>query len=97
MKIENRKHLGTLYNIVKDTWELFQEDFDGDPDLKFSSHYEDLTLLQDHLQSLIGLDPTIVYPYEINFHTTAMNILKNENECALDRLGRSNSRKREYE
>ena len=97
MKIENRKHLDTLHNIVKDTWELFQEDFDGDPDLEFSSHYEDLTLLQDHLQSLISLDPTIVYPYEINLHTTAMNILKNENECALDKLGRSNASKRENE
>ena len=97
MKIENRKHLDTLYDIVRDSWELFQEDFDGDPDLEFSSHYEDLTLLHDHFQSLIGLDPTIVYPYEINFHTTAMNILKNENQCALDRLEKSNSHKMGYE
>ena len=56
-----------------------------------------LTLLHDYLQSLIGLGPTIIYPYEINFHTTAMNILKNENECALDKFGKSNPNKREYE
>ena len=56
-----------------------------------------LTLLHDYLQSLIGLGPTIIYPYEINFNTTAMNILKNENECALDKFGKRNSNKREYE
>ena len=78
-------------------WELFQEDVYGDPNLKFSSHWEDLTLLHDHFQSLIGLDPTIVFPYETVFHTIAMNILKNENECALDRFGKSNPNKREYE
>ena len=65
---------------MRDSWELFQEDFDSEPNLEFSSHYKDSTLLHNHLQSLIGLDPIIVYPYEINFHTTAMNILKNENE-----------------
>ena len=97
MKIENRKHLDTLYDIVKDSWELFQEDFDGDPGLEFGSHYKNLTLLHDHLQSSIGLNPTIVYSYEINFHTTAMNIFKNENECALDRLGKTNSHKMRYE
>ena len=77
MKIENRKRLDTLYDIVRDSWELFQEDFDGEPNLEFSSHYKDLTLPHNHLQSLIGLDLIIIYPYEINFHTTAMNILKN--------------------
>ena len=40
MKSENRKHLDTLYDIVRDSWELFQEDFDSDSDLEFSSHYE---------------------------------------------------------
>ena len=50
MKIENKKHLETLYDIVRDTWELFQQDFEGDPDLEFSSDYEDLTLLHDHLK-----------------------------------------------
>ena len=94
MKIENKKHLETLYDIVRDTWELFQQDFEGDPDLEFSSDYEDLTLLHDHSKSLVNLDPTIVYPYKINFHEKIMRILKNENELALDRLGRSNSRKR---
>ena len=97
MKIEDKEHLETLYGIVRDTWELFQQDFEGDPDLEFSSDYEDLTLLHDHLKSLVNLDPTIVYPYEINFHEKVMRILKNENECALDRLGKSNSNKREYE
>jgi hypothetical protein len=57
----------------------------------------DLTLLHDHFQSLICLDPTIVYPYEINFQTIAMNILKNENECALNRFRKSTPNKREYE
>ena len=64
MKIENKKHLETLYDIVRDTWELFQQDFEGDPDLEFSSDYEDL----------------------INFHENVMRILRNENECALERL-----------
>ena len=97
MKIVNKEHLETLYDIVRDTWELFQQDFEGDPDLALSSDYEGLTLLHDHLKSLVNLDPTIVYPYEINFHGKVMRILKNENECALDRLGKSNSHKREYE
>ena len=94
MKIVNKEHLETLYEILKDTWELFQQDFEADPDLEFSSDYEDLTLLHDHLKSLVNLDPIIVYPYKINFHEKIMRILKNENELALDRLGRSNSRKR---
>jgi len=86
MKIENKKHFETLYDIVRDTWELFQQDFEGDPDLEFSSDYEDLTLLHNHLKSLVNLDPTIFYPYEINFHEKVMRILRNENECALERL-----------
>ena len=94
MEIANKEHLETLYDILNDTWELFQQDFEGDPDLEFSSDYEDLTLLHDHLKSLVNLDPTIVYPYKINFHEKIMRILENENELALDRLGRSNSRKR---
>ncbi|MCH2392737.1 MAG: hypothetical protein MK238_09425 [Nitrospinales bacterium] len=90
MKIENKEHLETLYDIVRDTWELFQQDFEGDPDLELSSDYEDLTLLHDHLKSLVNLDPTIVYPYEINFHEKVMRILRNENECALERLKNKN-------
>ena len=86
MKIDNKEHLETLYDIVKESWELFQQDFEGDPDLEFSSDYEDLTLLHDHLKSLVNLDPTIFYPYEINFHEKVMRILRNENECALERL-----------
>ena len=86
MKIENKEHLETLYDIVRDTWELFQQDFEGDPELEFSSDYEALTLLHDHLKSLVNLDPTIVYPYEINFNEKVMRILRNENECALERL-----------
>ena len=96
MEIANKEHLETLYDILNNTWELFQQDFEGDPDLEFSSDYEYLTLLHDHLKSLVDLDPTIAYPYEINLHEKAMRILKNENECALDRLGKSNSNKREY-
>ena len=91
MKIENKEHLEILYNIVRNTWELFQQDFDGDPDLEFSSNYEDLTLLHDHLKRLVNLDSTIVYPYEINFHKKVMHILRNENECALERLRGKNS------
>ena len=91
MKIENKEHLEILYNIVRNTWEVFQRDFDGDPDLEFSSNYEDLTLLYDHLKKLVNLDPTIVYPYEINFHKKVMHILRNENECALERLRGKNS------
>jgi hypothetical protein len=86
MEIKNKKHLKTLHNIVTDTWELFQQDFEGDPSLEMSSDYEDLTLLHGHLKSLVNLDPTIVYPYEINFHEKVMRILRNENKCALDRL-----------
>ena len=86
MKIKNKEHLKTLYDIVRDTWELFQQDFEGDPDLEFGSDYENLTLLHNHLKSLVDLDPTIVYPYKINFHEKIMRILKNENECALERL-----------
>ena len=86
MKIEDKEHLETLYDIVRDTWELFQQDFEGDPDLEFSSNYEDLTLLYDHLKNLVNLDPAIVYPYEINFYEKVMRILRNENECALERL-----------
>ena len=86
IKIENKKHLETLYDIVRDTCELFQQDFEGDPGLEFSSDYKDLTLLHDHLKSLVNLDPTIFYPYEINFHEKVMRILRNENECALERL-----------
>ena len=65
MKIKNKEHLETLYDIVSDTWNLFQQDFEGDPGLEFSPDYEDLTLLHDHLKSLVNLDPTIVYPYEM--------------------------------
>jgi hypothetical protein len=86
MKIENTEHLKILYDIVRDTWELFQQDFEGDPALELSSDYEDLTLLYDHLKILVNLDPTIVYPYEIKFHEKIMHILRNENECALERL-----------
>ena len=86
MKIDNKEHLETLYDIVRVTWELFQQDFEGDPGLEFSSDYEDLTLLHDHLKKLVNLDPTIVYPYEINFHEKVMRILRNENECALKKL-----------
>ena len=39
--------------------------------------YEDLTLLHDHLKSLVNLPPTIAYPYEINFHEKVMRILRN--------------------
>jgi len=90
MEIEDKVHLENLYDIVRDTWELFQQDFEGDPDLKFGSDYEDLTLLHDHLKSLVALDPTIVYPYEIIFYEKAMRILRNENECALQRLKNKN-------
>jgi len=90
MTIENKKHLETLYDIVRDTWKFFQQDFEGDPDLEFSSDYEDLTLLHDHLKSLVNIHPTIVYPYEINFHEKVMRILRNENECALERLKNKN-------
>jgi hypothetical protein len=90
MKIENKEHLEILYDIVRDTWELFQQDFEGDPNLELSSDYEDLTLLHDHLKSLVTLDPTIVYPYEIIFHGKARRILRNENECALQRLKNKN-------
>jgi hypothetical protein len=31
-----------------------------------------------------------VYPYEINFHEKVMRILRNENECALERLKNKN-------
>ena len=95
MEIANKEHLETLYDILSNTWELFQQDFEGDPDLEFSSDYEDLTLLHDHLKSLVNLDPTIAYPYEINFHEKAMRILKNENECALERLRGNNSTDRD--
>ena len=95
MKIDDKEHLETLCGIVKETWELFQQDFEADPGLEFSSDYEDLTLLHDHLKSLISLDPTIAYPYEINFHEKAMRILKNENECALERLRGNNSTDRD--
>ena len=86
MKIENKEHLETLYDIVRDTWELFQQDFEGDPGLELSSDYADLTLLHGRLKGLVNLDPTIVYPYEIIFYEKAMRILRNENECALERL-----------
>jgi hypothetical protein len=86
MTIENKEHLETLYDIVRDTWKLFQQDFEGDPVLEFSSDYEDLTILHDNLKKLVDLDPTIVYPYEIKFHEKVMRILRNENECALERL-----------
>ena len=91
MKIENKEHLETLYDIVRDTWGLFQQDFEGDPDLEFSSDYKNLTLIHDRLNILVNLDPTIVYPYEINFHKKVMHILRNENECALERLRGKNS------
>ena len=52
MKIKNKEHLETLYDIVIDTWNLFQQEFEGDPDLEFSPDYEDLTLLHGHLISL---------------------------------------------
>ena len=90
MEIKNKEHLETLYDIVRDTWELFQQDFEGDPDLELSSDYEDLTLLHGHLKSLVNLDPAIVYPSEINFHENVMRILRNENECALERLKNKN-------
>ena len=90
MEIANKEHLETLYDILNNTWELFQQDFEGDPDLEFSSDYEDLTLLHDHLKSLVDLDPTIAYPYEINFDEKVMRILRNENECALERLRNKN-------
>jgi hypothetical protein len=88
MEIKNKEHLETLYDIVRDTWELFQQDFEGDPVLELSSDNKDLTLLHSHLKSLVKLGPTIVYPYEINFHEKVMRILRNENECALERLKR---------
>ena len=90
MEIKNKEHLETLYDIVKHSWELFQQDFEGDPVLELSSDYKDLTLLHDHLKSLANLAPTIVYPYEISFHAKVMRILINENECALERLKNKN-------
>jgi hypothetical protein len=86
MIIKNKEHLETLCYVVRGTLELFQQDFEGDPDLEFCSDYENLTLLCNHLKSLVDLDPTIVYPYEINFNEKTMHILINENECALDRI-----------
>jgi len=91
MKIANKEHLENLYTIVRETWELFQQDFEGDPDLELSSDYADLFLLHGHLKSLVNLDPTIVYPYEIIFYEKAMRILRNENECALERLKNKNA------
>ena len=91
MKIKNKEHLETLYDIVRDTLNLFQQDFEGDPDLEFSPDYEDLTLLHGHLKSLVSLDPTIVYPYEVKFHERIMRTLRNENECALERLRNKNN------
>ena len=61
-----------------------------DPVLELSSGYKDLTLLHDHLKSLVNLDPTIIYPYEISFHEKVTHILRNENECALERLNNKN-------
>jgi hypothetical protein len=90
MTIENKEHLENLYDIVRETWELFKQDFEGDPDLEFSSHYTNLTFLHGHLKSLVNLDSTIVYPYEIIFYEKAMRILRNENECALERLKNKN-------
>jgi len=29
MEIANKEHLETLYDILNDTWELFQQDFEG--------------------------------------------------------------------
>ena len=52
MKIKNKEHLETLYDIVIDTWNLFQQDFEGDLDLEFSPNYEDLTLPYGHLKNL---------------------------------------------
>ena len=52
MKIKNKEHLETLYDIVRDTLNLFQQDFEGDPDLEFSPDYEDLTLPHGHLKIL---------------------------------------------
>ena len=86
MIIAHKEHLETLYDIVRDTWELFQQDFEGDPDLEFSSDYLDLTLLHDRLKTLVSLDPIIVYPYKIKFHKKIMHILRNENDCALEKL-----------
>lgn len=86
MEIMNREHLETLYNVVRDTWELFQQDFEGDPELEFSSDYENLTLLHEHLKGIAKIAPTIIYPYEISFHKKVMHILLNENECALEKL-----------
>ena len=91
MKIGHKEHLENLYTIVRETWELFQQDFEGDPDLELSSDYADLFLLHGHLKSLVNLDPTIVYPYEIIFYEKAMRILRNENECALERLKNKNA------
>ena len=50
MKIENNEHLENLYDIVRETWELFQQDFQSDPDLELSSDYADLTLLHGLLK-----------------------------------------------
>ena len=36
MKIEHKEHLENLYDIVRETWKLFQQDFEGDPDLELS-------------------------------------------------------------
>ncbi len=97
MNIENKEHLEMLCHIVRDTKEVSEQDFEGDAGLELSSDYENLTLLHDHLTSLFNLDPTIVYPYVINFHEKAMRILKNENECALERLRGNNSTDRDTE
>ena len=86
MKIESKEHLRTLYDIVRDTWKLFQLDFEGDPDLEFSFDYEDLTFLHNNLKNLIDPKINIIYPCEITFHEKVMRILRNENECALERL-----------
>jgi len=52
MKIQNKEHPENLYDIARDTWNLFQQEFEGDPDLEFSPNYEDLTLPHGHLISL---------------------------------------------
>jgi hypothetical protein len=40
--IKKREYLETFYLIVRDTWKLFQQDFEGDPDFGFCLNYKNL-------------------------------------------------------
>jgi hypothetical protein len=74
--IKNRDHLDKMYLVIcnlKDKW--IAKDISTFND-KEERIYKDICFVELKYNVLIKLDPDIVYPYQVNFHETAMEIVE---------------------